>query len=83
MMLLKVLEISWQLIMVMVTMVLFGIESMETTKVGRIKDKSDFTSTQKHTIVQEMADREMSLTPTFIKVGKIRVKIRYTIFKSN
>ena len=74
MMLLKTLVNSWQMILVL-SMILIGIESLEAAKFGRIKDKKDFTITQKHATVQEMADFQMSLSPTLIKKDGKKVNI--------
>ena len=74
MMLLKTLVNSWQMILVL-SMILIGIESLEAAKFGRIKDKNDFTIAQKHATVQEMADFQMSLSPTLIKKDGKKVNI--------
>ena len=62
------------MVMFMVIIVLFGIEQVETSNVGRIKDKNDFTITQKHTIVQKMADLQTSLSLTLKEMDGMRVE---------
>ena len=71
----KAFETSWQIIMVMLIIV-NGIES-SAAEIGRIKDKSDFTITQKHATVRKMTDFHMSLSPTLIKKDGMMVKIAY------
>ena len=62
------------MVMFMVIIVLFGIEQVETSNVGRIKDKNDFTITQTHTIVQKMADLQTSLSLTLKEMDGMRVE---------